>query len=832
MDYKLQDLIDIGLFQTLLDRLNKLFPFPSSITDRQGNILTATAWQEVCVRFHRINPQSEKECKLSDQYISEHLHEANPMIIYRCPHGMIDCAAPITIDGKHLGNIFAGQIFLEKPDYEYFRRQSATYGFEEDAYLEAIRKVPIWNQKQLDDYLEVIKSMVDVLVSIGSEKLHQIEARQTILESEAQYKNLFESAPDAIFLADTETGIILDANYAASKLVEKPVAEIIGMHHLLLHPNRIEQHTKDTFRSHAEGGRETGEIPLVKNFIVRSDGSEIPVEILASTIRIEGKQIMQGVFRNLTNQKKAENNLRIQHDISIMLGQTVDLNLAMSRLLEMVNQLDGIDSGGIYLADHLTGNFDLAAHCGLSEQYIGQNTYFETDSANAILVNRGNSVFRSFPSIQELNVPAIIQEGLHSISIIPIIHNGKAIACFNLASHHYDETPAETKITLESIAFNLGATIVRIATENQLKENEDKYKLAFHTSPDSVNINTMDGIFVDINEGFKELMGYTKEEVIGRSSLDLNIWVIPEDRKKLTDGLKNEGRVENLESVFRAKDGTLRTALMSARIIMINNIPHILSITRDISERKKFETELIAAKDKAEESDRLKNAFLSNLSHELRTPMNGILGFSDLLNDDSLSIEERHEYISVINDSGLSLLEVITSIMDISKLDSHQLKKRIRTFNLNGQLDELLHGFMNDRIISDKSHLKVELIKALPDHLSNIISDQGKIRHILNLLLKNAAKFTTEGHIYFGYMVQKQQIRFFVKDTGKGIPTDKHTAIFERFRQEEETLSRKYGGVGLGLSIAKGLVELLDGTIGVESEVGKGSTFWFEIPLN
>lgn len=831
MDYKLQDLIDVDLFQTMLESLNDIYAFSTAIIDNQGNILAVTAWQDLCVKFHRVHPQSEKECRLSNQYISDHLHEANPSGIYRCPHGMVECATPIIIEGRHLANFFIGQTFLEKPDIQFFKKQALVYDFDESSYLEAVEKVPVWTREQLDIYLTAISSMIDILISIGTKKLKEIETRKTIQENEERFKILFDGAPDAIILAEPETGIIVDANYAASKLIGKPVSEIIGMHQSQLHPARIEQHTRETFRDHAVGGKEIGEIPIIENFIIRPDGTEIPVEIVASTITIDGKQVIQGVFRDITRRKQSEGILRIEHDISILLSQTNDLGQALNRLLEMVCQLDGVDCGIIYLVDQYSGNIDMLAHYGLSEQFINQNSHFIPDSENAAIINQGKPVFKTYPEIQEQNIPIIIQEKLRSTSIIPIMQNGIAIASFSLASHQYNEIPDDTRIALKSIASNLGGTILRISTENQLKESEVKYSQAFQTSPDSVNINSLDGTYIDINDGFTSLMGYSKEEIIGRSSLDLNIWVIPEDRQKLIAGLQKEGRVENLESVFRAKDGSLKTALVSASFITINNILHILSITRDISERKKFETELIAAKEKAEESDRLKSAFLSNLSHELRTPMNGILGFSELLDDDSITKEKRHEYVSIINDSGLSLLEVITNIMDISKIDSRQIETKIRTFNLNRQLDELMKWFRSEKIIKDKAHLKVELKKALPDEQSIITTDQGKIRHIFSLLLNNAAKFTSEGNIQFGYSIQQQKIRFFVKDTGKGIPADKHDAIFERFRQEEETLTRKYGGAGLGLAIAKGLVELMGGKIWVESEAGKGSTFWFEIPM-
>ena len=247
-------------------------------------------------------------------------------------------------------------------------------------------------------------------------------------------------------------------------------------------------------------------------------------------------------------------------------------------------------------------------------------------------------------------------------------------------------------------------------------------------------------------------------------------------------------------------------------------------------QQKKSEQELKSALEKAEESDRLKTSFLANISHELRTPMNGIMGFAELLDDDELSNEERHEYITVINDSSQSLLNVITNIVDFSKIDSKQIQLRIAPFNVNNLLDELLKWFRSEKVVKDKVHLNIELMKELPVDQFIVISDQAKIRHIFSLLLNNAGKFTTSGFIRFGYSIQDKHIRFFVQDTGKGISAEKLCFIFEKFRQEDETLSRKYGGVGLGLTIAKGLVELIGGKIWVDSEPGKGTTFFFEIP--
>ncbi|MDP2888976.1 MAG: PocR ligand-binding domain-containing protein [Bacteroidota bacterium] len=247
-------------------------------------------------------------------------------------------------------------------------------------------------------------------------------------------------------------------------------------------------------------------------------------------------------------------------------------------------------------------------------------------------------------------------------------------------------------------------------------------------------------------------------------------------------------------------------------------------------QQKKAEQEIKSALEKAEEGDRLKTSFLANMSHELRTPMNGIMGFAELLNDDNLSNEDRHEFINVINDSSQSLLDVITNIVDISKIDSRQIHIKTAPFNLNSLLGELLNWFAGEKVVKDKHELTIELVKELSDDQCIVVSDQIKIRHIFCLLLNNSGKFTKSGFIRFGYSVHGKNTRFFVQDTGKGISPEKQCFIFEKFRQEDETLSRKYGGVGLGLTIAKGLVELIGGKIWVDSEPEKGTTVFFEIP--
>jgi signal transduction histidine kinase/ligand-binding sensor domain-containing protein/ActR/RegA family two-component response regulator len=247
-------------------------------------------------------------------------------------------------------------------------------------------------------------------------------------------------------------------------------------------------------------------------------------------------------------------------------------------------------------------------------------------------------------------------------------------------------------------------------------------------------------------------------------------------------------------------------------------------------ELKKINEELTTAKNQAEESDRLKSAFLANVSHEIRTPMNGILGFSELLGEEDLTPEDRKKFFHIIAQSGKQLFTVINDIIDISKIDFNQLTLKKTIFSLNALLDSISSSFENELRRMGKSEIRLITDKALSDRDSQIVTDEVRLTQILNNLIGNAVKFTGSGYIRFGYRMREQLIEFFVEDTGKGIARDKVGIIFDRFRQEEESDARVFGGAGLGLSIAKGLVELLGGSIWVDSERGKGSKFCFTLP--
>ena len=295
--YKLQDLIDIEQFQSLQDRLNEIYSFPSAIIDNDGNVLTATAWQEICTQFHRKHPLCAAECIKSDLYILKHLPEANPAISYRCPHGLVDNATPIIIDGVHYGNFFTGQFFLEAPDLDFFREQARRYGFDEEAYLSAVKKTPIWSKKQLENYLFFIKGLIEVISSSGLKKLKEIESHKKIVENEERAAVILSQTLDGFWL--TKGGQIVDANramcdmlgYTRDEILSLSVADIEALDSPLEVEQRIQQIILD------------GSAHFESRFR-RKNGSVIDVEV--SVTHLSSINLMFGFHRDITDRKQAE----------------------------------------------------------------------------------------------------------------------------------------------------------------------------------------------------------------------------------------------------------------------------------------------------------------------------------------------------------------------------------------------------------------------------------------------------------------------------------------------------------------------------------------------
>ncbi len=370
-------------------------------------------------------------------------------------------------------------------------------------------------------------------------------------------------------------------------------------------------------------------------------------------------------------------------------------------------------------------------------------------------------------------------------------------------------------------------------SEVRNKEEEAHYKKLFEESPEAIAFVNTDGQVQRINAAFTKLFGYENSEIINK---ELDDFIVPEELKEqalnYTKKFKG-GFINQIEAIRINKNKRkVHVSIIGTSISVNKQLLGYYVIYRNISEQKEFEQQLYDSKTKAEESDRLKSSFLTNLSHEIRTPLNAIMGFSTLLNTKDVSKEDQKEYLRILANSGKLLLEIIDNIIDISKVESSTLTVSKSNSNLNMLLDELLIDFLEYKNNMKLDKIDITLQKEIDDKELYILTDLKRLKQVYSNLLDNALKFTEKGKVEFGYYIKGQEIICFVKDTGIGIKEGEIHFIFDRFRQVDESTTRKYGGTGIGLALCKSLIELLGGKLWVESKKGKGAKFYFTIPYD
>ena len=369
---------------------------------------------------------------------------------------------------------------------------------------------------------------------------------------------------------------------------------------------------------------------------------------------------------------------------------------------------------------------------------------------------------------------------------------------------------------------------------NKLKASEEKFRLISNSAHDGIFLLNESNKFIYWNPAVERIFEYLGEELV---YLNINkLLVSPNQRFQnyLPINVSRRAKVlddkgVSFELEVERRDGSIIQIELSLAPMKVSTHWGAVGIVRDITERKTFEHELIHAKERAEESDRLKSAFLATMSHELRTPLNAVIGFSSLI-EETMEKSEIIEMVKIINDSGNHLLNIIDSVFSLSLLQSGVSKLVPEDINLLNFMTGL-KPYLKTKLAKEKKDkdIKVVLSKCPIAEQIVIRSDKTKLTQLMVNFFDNAIKYSKVGTIEYGAIVEAPSITFYVKDTGIGIPTDKQTIIFERFRQVEDSLTRVNGGVGLGLSICEEIADLMEGKIWLESELGIGSTFYFKL---
>ena len=364
--------------------------------------------------------------------------------------------------------------------------------------------------------------------------------------------------------------------------------------------------------------------------------------------------------------------------------------------------------------------------------------------------------------------------------------------------------------------------------EEKLIQSEASYKAMFENNPHPMWVYDTETLcFLSVNNTAIEKYGYTSEEFLSMTIHD----IIPnEDFEGFNNFIDNKIEMQQ-PFVCRhlLKNGEKIDVEIASHKINYYSINARLVLANDITKTLKYESELITAKEKAEKSEQLKTAFLANMSHEIRTPLNGIIGFSQLLNERYLDKEIVKKYSGFIAEGGNRLLELLSNILNVSKIESGVEVLNLNDFFVNDFISSIFTQFI---LQAKAKNLDYNLTIPIGSDEVHIMTDSMKLGQVFTNFLSNSFKFTKTGFIEFGYNYNDTEIEFFVKDSGIGIDSDQQELIFERFYQTDTTFSNGHEGAGLGLAICKGFAKLMNAKIRIESFPGKGSTFYLTLPLN
>ena len=359
----------------------------------------------------------------------------------------------------------------------------------------------------------------------------------------------------------------------------------------------------------------------------------------------------------------------------------------------------------------------------------------------------------------------------------------------------------------------------------ELEENKHRYQVLLEAVPDLFFQIDKDGIYVDFVFKASEGLKIKPEDIIGNSIFEVGF--SEKMSSKIFQCIQHCIEFDSIETIEYALDIEGSSALFEMRIARLNE-NSVIALARDITIRKIAEIKMEEARNKAEESDRLKTAFLANISHEIRTPMNAIIGFSKMIGSPEFDDEEKDKFIEIIITNGKILMTLINDMISLSKIESNTLVVKKQACRVNDIIVALYKEFSYD--LEDKGNVKLKVSSPNSNPKFTINTDPVLLQSILQKLIDNGIKFTEQGEVEFGYRIASlDKLEFFVRDTGIGIAQKDTERIFERFHQLDNRTTRAYDGTGLGLSIAQHYVRLLGGTLAVNSKEGIGSTFSFEI---
>ena len=642
---------------------------------------------------------------------------------------------------------------------------------------------------------------VTEIIGVGRDITERKLVEGALKESEEKFKTLFESAPDAYFLIDFN-GRFIDGNKKAEELIGYKKEDLLGKDFIkqrILVPNELQKVLKGMAKNVL--GKSSGPDEY---HILRKDGKITPVEIQTQPVVMGGKKVVLGLARDIS--------LRIEKDKALKESEA------------RFKALHNASFGGITIHDK---GLILDCNKGLSEitgyhfnELIGMDgMQLISEKTRETVMNRIMTDYEK--PYEAVGVRKNGEEFPLRLEAKMIPYKGRKVRVVE-----FRDITAQKKVEAELVK-----------AKEMAETSEYRYRKAQEVGHiGSWEYNLANDQFWGSDEG-KRMYGLDLGRDVFSASEVMDL-VDSADRDRvsqtMTDLIEKNKPYDIIFTMHPINSNQQKTIRSLAELVRDEHGTPIkvTGLLQDITIQKRTETELIKAKEQAEESDRLKSAFLANMSHEIRTPMNGILGFADLLKDRDLSQNDKTRFIGIIEKSGERMLNIINDLIDISKIEAGQISVTVSETNITEQIEYLGTFFRPE---AEKKGLQLQSNIPATANKITLNTDREKVYAVLTNLLKNAIKYTQKGRIEYGCQTvvmpdNNPGITIYVKDTGIGIAKNRQKAIFERFVQADIEDKSALEGAGLGLAISSAYASMLGGTIEVESEPGKGSTFSFTLP--
>ncbi|WP_421920368.1 PAS domain S-box protein [Marinifilum sp.] len=665
-------------------------------------------------------------------------------------------------------------------------------------------------------FVSILSNQITVAYELNLQMKQNLEYSEELRMQKVFFENLFENSPEAIVILDNQDRVIR-VNKEFEKLFEYSKEEVLSK---LINDIIVPENFKEEAISYT---KQTSQGKFLDVTTIRQTkyGKQIHVQVTGKPIFLDNEKIaVYATYRNINEKVWNQIQEKIIYETTDLLNSApsqIDLVQGIGKLLRPV-----IGTGEMFLELISPMKKYLRLFSQSSGEY--RNLAFSESVSSLVLkekkmLNLDESQIKDLAGKNELSLSEIPKRWIG----FPLIDNDVVLGVYGISSFGSPINPdADTLKLLELVSLQIATGVSRRNKELELKT---LYR-SMEQSPASIVITNRYGDIEYVNPKFCQVTGYTEEEVIGKNPRILKSGFTP---KKVYEQMWRNlvrGQEWNCEflNVKKNKELYWERASFSAIKDDFGKITHYMATKEDITDRKQFEKDLMEAKIQAEESDRMKSAFLANVSHELRTPLNSVIGFSNLCNN-KMSVDEILEFVQLINKSGNQLHEIIEDILKFTMIESGGMERRDDEFLLDNFFEEVKSQAIEKRKLENKERLE---IKFVPDTNFNKVLIKTDFQRLLNVvmnLFKNGLKFTNEGYVEFGYKISGKTINLYVKDTGVGIEQDKKEIIFDRFRQVDDSITRTFGGTGMGLSISKKIMDMLGGRIEVESELNKGSTF-------